>query len=215
MVVLCVVGVLVWWLGAGQSYGYIMDNGAGTGYGSGNGKMGAGDPTSMNQNIVMAAHHYLKANSDVQAFLSVVETQDFASIDFLELQKWVDRAIINLEIATTTYQNLLSQALATPYNDVVIERLAQFNYEAFKLKYGLMGDIFGKVEGYLRKGDINGVFTETHGHCLELLKMLTAIQGELQQYRLPEVSLCWQINEKLAASSLFGSYVARVFLTSF
>jgi hypothetical protein len=68
--------------------------------------------------------------------------------------------------------------------------------------------IFKKVEGYLGNGDITGAFK----HALAVIKnmefLLIIVKTEMD-FNLLEIY--WQLNELCAETTLFGSFIARVF----
>jgi len=63
----------------------------------------------------------------------------------------------------------------------------------------------------LKKGDITGIFQETYTDFSEILVLLNIIKSSISFGKLPEITVFRRLNEKMAETSLFGSYVARVF----
>ncbi len=204
-------GVLILLLGTNLSFGRVQGNKGDIAYTELPETTSASRVASIEDFIVTGAGFYFKANVDAQTLLTIIELQDVDGVVLDDLQKVVDSSLKNINAAVDSYSQLLDKAKSTPYNQIVINQLSQFDYTDFRLKYGLSPDTFGKVEVYLRDGNITGIFKEIYENCLQIQKMLMAIKSDIEQNRMPELSVCWQLNEKFAESSLFGSYAARVF----
>lgn len=197
-----------------NAYPFINNNGAGSGYGDGDGSdevsiCSYGSPIDFY--IVQGAGYFLEANLDIQSLLRQVELQDLKGVNYNEMQAVLNSAMENMNNAKQTYELLIQTALRTPYNQSVIDILKDFDYESFSKENGLNGTIFDKVRGFLQKGDITGVFKYTYSRCLEIIGLLDTIKQDVYGYRLPGLSIFWQLNERTADVSLFGSYVARIF----
>ena len=196
-------------------YSYINFNGVGGGYGSG----GQGESPSIQSveyqsieyYIQAAATYYLEANSHIQTLLKLVEQQDLQGIDYSAMQSEVKRALYDMQMAKDTYGQLIRKAEATPYNETVLVKLRDFDYESFMEKNGLNPVLFVLVRQYLQNGDITGMFKRTHADVTVMIDLLVKIRDIVSQYRLPGVSLFRQLNETQALSSVFGSYAAGVF----
>jgi hypothetical protein len=194
-----------------QGSARIDCNQAGSGYEEGSTGNSITQIYTIEDHIVLGGSYSLKANSNVQELLKIVELKDVEGVNFDEVRGVVDGALENLVNAVKTYEALIARAEATPYNINVINRLKEFGYDEFRMTYGLNRVVFDRVEDYLRKGNITGVFKYKHAGLNDILALLTTVKSEIDQNRLPDLSLFWQLNEKFAGLSLFGSYVARVF----
>ncbi|MCP5104899.1 MAG: hypothetical protein GY950_16045 [bacterium] len=198
-----------------NAYSYIELNGAGGGYGDGDsGEKAAATNDGNNpieNYIVVGAGYFLAANADIQVLLRLVELQDIQGMDTGELSVVSARAAANMKNAVNTYEKLVDAAEMTPYNPYVQSALMNFDYDAFMLQNGLNAALFPEVKGFLEKGDITGTFKRTHTALKEILGMLNGLKDGTAQNKLPDVSLLRQLNEACAESSLFGSYVARIF----
>jgi hypothetical protein len=106
---------------------------------------------------------------------------------------------------------LVRQAENTPYNESVITRLKNFDYQSFMLENNLNPVVFAEVERYLQMGDITGLLKKVHNDLVELAEMLKSVNGELALNRVPQLPELWRINETFSRLSLFGSYTARIF----
>lgn len=196
-------------------YPFICLNGAGSGY---NG-CGEGDTPGIqgteNQSIeyyIMAAGtYYLEANSHVQFLLKLVEQQEIQGINYSEIQLVVNRAHNYMQMAKETYERVIRKAEATPYNETFLAKLRDFEYESFLEKNGFNPVLFDLVRQYLQNGDITSMFKHTYSDMTGMIDMLYKIRENVSQYRLPEISIFRQLNERQALASVFGSYAARVF----
>ncbi len=197
-------------------YPYVACNGAGKGY-DGDGKGGSSISTPMEINNIIdlyifeGADYYLSAKTDIQQILNMFEMQDTNGVDFDTLNLLVDSAICNIINAKETYQKLILEAERTPYNQYVQSLLKAFEYDAFRLENGLNSSVFEEVKGFLQQGDITGVFRWIHSRDAEILDMLNSIKIEISREKLPALAIFWRLNETCDLTSIFGSYIARVF----
>ena len=153
----------------------------------------------------------LYLNSNIQRILAAVEGQDSRAADFQELRLAAQNAFNQMNAARETYEELILIAAGTPYNEIVISKLVNFDYRGFGQEQHVNGIIYHEVEEYLQKGDITGVFKKVYSSLSGITGMAAEVKGEISQYRLPAPQLCWRLNEAISETALFGSYVARVF----
>ena len=106
---------------------------------------------------------------------------------------------------------LIGTAEVTPYNEAVLSLLRDFDYDRFKLDNNLNSDVFGIARSYLQSGNITGIFKYNADNYARIISLLKSIKKEVYLYKMPELSLFWQLNETLAQHSNLGSYVARLF----
>jgi hypothetical protein len=198
-------------------FSYIVHNGSGSGYegGSGGSSLDTGKVssiyTSIEGYIVEGAGYYLKANAGIQSLLNLVELQDMIGTDDAEMTRSVIDALDNITRARETFAKLIETAEATPYNPVVIEWLNHFDYNTFMTINNLNPVVFNELASYLFRGDITGTFKRTYAGICSIERLLTLISQELSENRVPGMTVFWELNERCAGASLFGSYAARVF----
>jgi hypothetical protein len=196
-------------------YPFIYLNGAGSGYGSGGEGESPGiqaiEDQSIEYYIMVAGTYYLEANTQVQILLKLVEQQEIQGVNYTEVQLVVNRAHNYMQMAKETYERLIRKAEATPYNETVLAELRDFDYDSFMEKNGFNPVLFDLVRQHLQNGDITGMFKRTCSDVTGMIDVLNKIRENVSQYRLPEISIFRQLNEKQALASVFGSYAARVF----
>jgi hypothetical protein len=161
--------------------------------------------------IEIGGGYYLKANSDFQKILSMVELQDIEGIDFGELRGVAISAVKNMNVAIENYTLLIEKVGATPYKDNVIQSLKDFDYDSFEIENKLNCTVYKKVKGFLKNGNVSGIYIYTHGKFLDLGELLNSIKNNIDQNKVPPIEVLWNINEELSKLSLFGSYITRVF----
>jgi hypothetical protein len=192
----------------------ICENGAGTGYDESQASEGAavGDiKLSIEDYIERGAGYFLMAKKEVDTMLRMVELQNINGLSIEELKAVTDRALDYMNRALDTYSVLVRRVEATPYDSRVIARLKQFDYNAFGKQFRLNPDVFNKVEGYLKNGDLNGIFKRKIPIFSKILELLKEAKSDLNNNNIPKLNILWTLNETFSRSSLFGSYVARVF----
>ncbi len=196
-------------------YPYVVHNGSGKGYdgGGGGGDSKVNNYCSIEYYIIEGASYYLSAAADIKNILKIIELKDINGIDFNSLNILVDSAIENMINTQETYDNLITEAESTPYDENIQRKLKEFGYDTFMIENGLISSLFEEVEIYLKVGDITGVYIWTQSNFTDILNMLKSIQNETSQNSLPEVSIFRRLNDTCSKTSIFGSYVARVFHT--
>lgn len=198
-------------LGLGiNGYTFIKSNGSGRGYDDDDGGRIAYTNT-IEYYVIVGAGHYLKASAAVQQMLNLYEMQDVEGLDKEALESAAVSAISHMANAIETYDQLIQKAEATPYNIVVIDKLKNLDYTAFKDKYQLNDTVVMRVKDFLSKGNITGMYKQTRAEYSQMLELLLTMNSDLQQGSVPGISAFWQLNERMSESAIFGSYVARVF----
>lgn len=205
MVILLVMGIAV------NGFALIRNNGSGRGYDDDDGGGRTAFTNTIEYYVIMGAGHYMNASAAVQQMLYLYEMQDVEGLDQQALETAVDNAVTHMTDALAAYDLLIQKAENTPYNTAVIDKLKSLDYIAIKEKYGLNETVVKKVEAFLGKGDITGVYQQTREEYQEMLELLRTVNDGLQQDSLPGITVFWRLNELMAESSLFGGYVARVF----
>jgi hypothetical protein len=186
-------------------------NGSGGGY---------GDPPTDGKSIVVneiegyvieGAGYYMEAKSSIEAILNRVEYMDVKGIDYSELSLLVDNALVKIQSAAATYEQLIAIAEKTPYNQVVIDQLKAFDYDRFMELNNLTPIIFKEAARYLSGGDITGIYKHTYQAVKAIETLLLTVKESVLLRILPGIPVFWQLNEQCCRTSLFGSYCARVF----
>lgn len=193
-----------------NAYSFIKHNGIGTAYDEGEAPPGL-PPDSIETYNILGGGYYLEAASIIQKLLYFVELQDTRGIDYTALKKVVANADNNMKKATKIFKKLVKKAEVTPYNEIVIQRLRDFDYETFKQEKGLNGTVFEMVAEKLRNGDVTAILKHTYADFTKIVGMLEEIKKNLAKNRLPGTLFFLELNETLAISSLFGSFTARIF----
>ena len=107
---------------------------------------GDSSTSPLNTSLVESAGSFLKSHSNYQDFLNRVEMSEISSVDYNEFRETLYDAIENLERAKTAYANFKAEADKATYNRAMIDKLAAFNYDAFRENYGLNAPVFEKVK---------------------------------------------------------------------
>ena len=192
---------------------WIWGNGAGSGYNEDPQPPGIQGNIPMEMLLIDGAGYFIKARSNVQAFLYMFEMQDIKSIDYIEFDRLVNKALIDIINAGLAFEELIKVAESTPYNLDVIVKLNRFDYDTYLNEHGLNPFIFGTVRDYLEKGDITGTFKYLSQRLNEIRHLLLIIRESTTENLLPGLPICWKLNERCAETALFGSYIARIYKT--
>jgi hypothetical protein len=193
-------------------FGYVWNNGAGSGYEGDEGKSSVKEGT-IKEYLIAGGGYYLSACSDIQKFLYLYEMQNGngISIDYNKWEQVIDNALVNMTHAVETYDRLIKKAEVTPYDETVITWLRSFDYNGYMLDNGLNSVIFQCLAEFLKRGDITGLFKFIYSDLTNIKEMLVSIKGDLSINRVPEISIIRKLNESFSTLSLLGIYAPRIF----
>lgn len=161
--------------------------------------------------IIKGAESFFKAQADINSLSEYTEISDLYGADFFTLWWAVNSALDNMNMARYYYQELENRANQTPYNQVIINKLMDFDYDSFQEQNNLIKDVFSEVKGYLKNGDVRGIYSRTTAYFDTLTNTLETIKGELYEGKVPGNAHMWDLNQECAKAHMFGQYVARVF----
>jgi hypothetical protein len=161
--------------------------------------------------IIKSATYFFKGKSNIDLLASRLEAADIEAVNFYELQKIVNDALYNMKTARYYYQALKSKADNTPYNQTIISQLIVFDYDSFSAEFGLNGDIFNQVKGYLKAGDVRGTYARLYAYTDNIIDMLETVQKEVYYWDIPEIKNVWKLHQECAHMLLFGQYIAQIF----
>lgn len=166
---------------------------------------------SINTSIVNGAGYFLNSQAAALLFLSKIEMSDAAGLNFNDLRETLYGAIENMELAKGSYTDLTELATAAPYKLAVIKRLITFDYAGYQTRNGLNDSIFKKVEQYLGKGDVNGLFVDTLAGVENILDMLYTLRETVDKDQIPMNRPLWELAQAYSEFHMAGQYAAQVF----
>ena len=166
---------------------------------------------TLRQLISDGGSQFFKSAGHIEQFFSLVESSEVTGPDYKGMQKNLNAAIFYLEQAGNTYLQLKNQAAVTPYNQEVISKLLNFDYDSFQQENGFFPVIFAKVKGFLAVGDVTGIYNEFYLYTGDILDLLYLLKKDIDAGIFPDISIAWSINQKYSEIKIFGQYVARVF----
>ena len=161
--------------------------------------------------IIKGAEYFFKAHADINWLSENVEVSDIYGADYYTLWWTVNSALDNMNMARYYYRELQYKANNTPYNQVVINKLLNFDYDTFQEQNSLIKEVFSEVKGYLVNGDVRGIYSHTSAYFDSLTNNLETIKGELYAGKVPSNSHMWNLNQVCAKAHMFGQYVSRIF----
>jgi hypothetical protein len=166
---------------------------------------------TIRQLIVAGGSHFLKSAGYINQFFNLVESSELTAPDYRGLQKSLNAAISYMQQAKYNYLQLKNLASETPYNQEVIYRLLNFDYDSFQEENGLFPVIFKKVKGFLATGNVTGIYNEFYSYTERILDLLYTFKKDIDSEIFPDLSSLWNVNQKYSEVKLFGQYVAMVF----
>jgi transcriptional regulator with XRE-family HTH domain len=160
--------------------------------------------------ITMSAGYFLNSNSAYQAFLNRVELAELNGINLIEWKNIFNGAIDDMERAKKMYENFKIASAKLSYNDDMIVKLLNFDYDHFRNQNGLIKPIFEKVKAFLVNADINGLDSMVLFNMDTILNQLYTVKSILDKDLVPDVSILWRINQAYLEAHLFGQYMSEI-----
>jgi hypothetical protein len=160
--------------------------------------------------IVESAGNFLNSHSAFQAFLNRVELAEINGINTNELKDILNSAIANMEKAKEAYETFKIASVKTSYNQEMIDKLMKFDYDGYRIQYGLVEPIFERVKLLLVNGDITGLDNTVLSNMDTILKQLYTAKSIVDKDLIPDVSILWRINQSYLEAQLFGQYISEI-----
>ena len=161
--------------------------------------------------VVQCAGYYLESTTVFQDLLNKIENKDVLGTDYEGWLISAEKSKEYIDHAIDTYNLLISKAEKTSYNQDILSLLAQFDYDSYMVKNNLNTVVFSKVKEFLIQGDAVEVLQINFINFTEISKKISILIDQLNQKYISDLSVLLEINEKYSESTLFGSYVARIF----
>lgn len=166
---------------------------------------------TIGQLIAEGTYYYTSANSKYQEFLSKIEISELRGYNFSELKNIVDIALKNMYMAERFYREVFDIASQCECDEKYLQKLREFDYDAFQQKNNLIPSVLEKTRDYLSIGNIKGVFEVMSVESLNIYNLLTAIKSQIDIEKVPEYHLMWDCNQRFFVTHLFGQYVSMIF----
>jgi hypothetical protein len=166
--------------------------------------------TSLDNYIIDGAGYFLEAYSNTLLLMKKIEWNSKESLKTDEVKLLVEKALKNMELAREAYANLTRTADNTPYNPGVIEKLKDFDYDAFQKDNGLNPRVFSAVKSYLVNGEIRKIYYDFSSTIEEIIGLVKQVKRQIDAGNFTPVKEIWKLNGLFSESLLFGQYVSQV-----
>ena len=161
--------------------------------------------------IARGAGFFLKSYANFLNFLTQLELADLDGIDLIRLRWDLNQVIENMESSKQEYILFKEQADLTPYNPVILDILATFDYNAFQERQQVIQSIFNRVTAYLGKGNIRELCDYAFSQNEDILLRAYFVKTQLDCGILPDTQYLKDLNQAFVQSLLFGQYTATIF----
>jgi hypothetical protein len=166
---------------------------------------------SLRDYLVDGAAHFLDSYSHTLAFLKEIELGEVQVLDFGELNRLIDQAILYMEESNESYINLRNLAYETDYNEDMIRALMTFNYTLYLKNEDLNRIVYREVQFLLQHGNVRGAYDKMLLDTVDILNVLYSIKQTVNTSTMPEGAPLWKLNQYYSESLLFGQYMAGIF----
>jgi hypothetical protein len=158
------------------------------------------------RNVTTGASLFLRAQSQSLLLLNEYELSGIQTFNHKKALEYVENAIKLLEEAWTRYLNAGALGKNLGYYPVKLNVLNTFDYDGFILENQLNKDIAKRLQDYLNRGDIVGIYQQAADDIEAILITLNSIKEHLKAGIKPGSSLFFKLFQQYAESSLFGNY---------
>ncbi len=165
---------------------------------------------SLDNYVIDGAGYFLEAYSNTLLLMKKIEWSNKEGLKTDELKLLVSHALKNMEAAREAYGNLARAADNTSYNPAIIEKLKNFDYDAFQKANGLNPTIFALVKAYLGNGEIRKLYYDFSSAVEEITGLLKQVKDQFEIGNFTPVKEIWKLNGLFSESLLFGQYVSQV-----
>lgn len=202
--------VFVLFICTGNLYSLVFANESDNGYDAPPPPPGGEKSSSIRSYVLRGAGYFLSGYSNILLFLNNLELAELEGLRYDQLAEKINNAVENMENARSTYAALTHRADQTPYNPLVIHQLEVFDYCRFMEKNALDPFVFKKVEAYLSKGNIRGVYHYIYENLEGILEVLYRIRSAVNAEKFPQIPDLWALNQVCSETLMFGQHVANV-----
>ena len=165
---------------------------------------------SLGQLSIEAAGYFLQSISDFQAFLKKVELSEIYGADYVELRDLLTSSIDNMEMANSIYYQVCVLSKTLDRNQVVLQKLKQFDYGSILDKSLMIPSIFNEVKSFLESGNMSGAFVKMYNNTGEIIQGMKSLRIVLDSNSI-DIPKCWEVNQLSLKSQFFGQYISQVF----
>jgi len=166
--------------------------------------------SNLDNYVIDGAGYFLGAYSNTLLLMKKIEGSNKEGFKVDELNLLLDQALKNMELAREAYGNLARAADNTPYNQSIIDKLKDFDYDAFQKENGLNPEVFSPVKAYLGNGDIRKLYYDFSSTINEITGLLKQVKVQIDAGNFTPVKEIWKLNGLFSESLLFGQYVSQV-----
>ena len=168
---------------------------------------------SLSKLLVEGGNIFHISYSNFNNFLGLVELSELYTPDIQSMKAHIDNAFENIQEVKIIYSKIITFSTTVySYNPVFLEKLRDFDYRFYQEQNKMNNEIFGMVEGYLKKGNVIGVYEYFSYKADEIFAMLFEMKQSIDAGKIPDISKCWRLNQLYADTSQFGQYVSEVFM---
>jgi hypothetical protein len=167
---------------------------------------------SLESYVVTGAAGFLRSYSSMLLFLNKIELSVYNDLDYSELQSVLNSAIEQMNDARSAYNDLNREVSLLPYNPEVVAELAVFDYNGFEKAKFSNPSVFSEVRGYLKDGNVKGIYQKTLSDIEGILNMLAVLKTKIDAGQFPALSDLYKTNQSYSQALLFGQYVAEIFM---
>jgi hypothetical protein len=161
--------------------------------------------------IVKGASHFIQAGHAIFSLLNEAEMSGIGGFSFLKAPKAAESAAEHLEIARTTYIQTLSIIKEMNFDQELVCRLKEFDYQGFAALKKLHPDVMERVASLMSQGNIMTVYEKAPRDIEGILNTLSPIANTIQQGIVPKIEDIRTLYLQYSDNMLFGFYVSMVF----
>lgn len=164
--------------------------------------------TSMEMDVLIkkGAGHFFLSVANFNTFLYRFETQQSDLVYWLELSR------ADMIKAEQYFINLHSTAQVSMVNPLKIAQLNAFDYQGYMSENSLNGAVYEDVKALLSVGRVADIYRNLSVKMRDIITGIDCLILTINSGQTTSLPFAWRLNQDFVELSLFGQYVAEIFI---
>jgi hypothetical protein len=161
--------------------------------------------------LILGAAGMLQSYSDFLLLLNESELSGIRGFDFVRAENFARTALEKLEIAQYNYYNSISILSGRDFDELLIAKLIDFDYEGYRIASELQSETMYRVAYYLSHGDVVGTYEAAYKDIGKMISTLSPILTDIRLGVVPKVEKLQKVYQQYSDFMQFGYYASLVF----
>lgn len=161
--------------------------------------------------LILGAANLLQSYSDFLLLLNESELSSLKGFDFVRAESFASTALAKLEVAQYNYYNSITILSSRNFDEILIAKLVDFDYESFRTLNELQSETMYRVAYYLSHGDVVGTYEAAYKDIGKMISSLSPILVDIRMGVIPKLDKLQKVYQQYSDIMQFGYYASLVF----